>query len=55
MKESYNLIKYKFDMGVYSLEKMIELVKESQIDEKDFKWITSYNYNEIKKMAELIS
>lgn len=21
MKESYNLIKYKFDMGVYSLEK----------------------------------
>lgn len=49
MKESYDLIKYKFEMGVYSLEKMLELVEKEQISEKDFKWITSYSYQGIKE------
>lgn len=48
MKESYNLIKYKFEMGIYSIDKMIELVENNQITEYEFKFITSYNYKGIK-------
>lgn len=49
MKESFNLIKYKFEMGVYSLEQMIKFVENSQITEEEFKFITSYNYKGIKE------
>lgn len=52
MKESYNLIKYKFEMGVYPIDKMIELVKDNQIIEDEFKFITSYNYKGIKEMRD---
>ena len=47
--ENYNLIKYKFEMGVYSLEQMCEFIEQSLITEYDFHYITSYNYQEIKK------
>ena len=47
--ESYDLIKYKFEMGVYSLEQMCEFVEQNLITEKDFHYITSYNYQGIKK------
>lgn len=47
--ESYYLIKYKFEMGVYSLEQMCEFVEQNLITEEDFHYITSYNYQGIKK------
>ena len=47
--ENYNLIKYKFEMGVYSLEQMCEFVEQNLITEEDFHYITSYNYQGIKK------
>lgn len=51
--ESYDLIKYKFEMGVYSLEQMCEFVEQNLITEKDFHYITSYNYQGIKKSASI--
>lgn len=49
MNESYNLIKYKFEMGVYSLDEMIKFVEDNQITKDEFKYITSYNYYGIKE------
>lgn len=49
MRESYDLIKYKFEMGVYSLEQMCEFVEKEWITEHDFHFITTYNYKAIKK------
>lgn len=49
--ESYDLIKYKFEMGVYSLEQMYEFVKQNLITEYDFHNITSYNYQGIKNVG----
>lgn len=48
MRESYDLIKYKFEMGVYSLEQMCEFVEKGWITEHDFHFITTYNYKAIK-------
>lgn len=50
--ESYDLIKYKFEMGVYSLEQMYEFVEQNLITGYDFHYITSYNYQGIKKMRD---
>jgi hypothetical protein len=47
--ESYDLIKYKFEMGVYSLKEMCNFVKEHKITEQDFHYITSYDYKGIKE------
>lgn len=46
--ETYFVIKYKYEMGVYSLEKMCELVDLKWINENDFHDITGYNYKAIK-------
>lgn len=50
-KESYNLIKYKYERGAYTLEKMVKFVEEGKITEKEFHQITSYNYQGIKKIG----
>jgi hypothetical protein len=49
MKENYHLIQFKFEAGVYSLEKMCELVDKKIITEQDFHTITTYNYKAIKR------
>ena len=41
---SKTLIEFYYQMGVYDLNKMIQLVKEEQITEKDFFDITRLNY-----------
>lgn len=48
MKETYHLIKYKFNKGVYSLEQMCEFVEDGLITEEEFHFITDYNYQAIK-------
>lgn len=39
-----NLIRYKWESGVYELKKMIELVKEGKITQQQFFDITRCNY-----------
>ena len=52
--ESDNLITYKWEGGVYSLEDMIVLVKYKQITPEKFFEITRYNYAAVvQKMKNL--
>lgn len=39
-----NLIKYKWQTGVYGLQDMVRLVQEGTIDKQDFTDITRYSY-----------
>ena len=48
---SYNLIKYFYEMGVYSVQEMIKYVKDKIITEEEFHIITGYNYQGIKKLG----
>lgn len=48
-KESYHLIKFKYNKGVYSLEEMCKFVENNLITEEDFHSITGYNYKGIKE------
>lgn len=49
MQESYYIIKYKYDMGVYTLKQILDFVEEGLLSENDFHIITSYDYQGIKK------
>jgi len=49
IKESNDLIRHKYETGVYSLKQMIEFVEERTITEEEFHWITSYSYKGLKK------
>ena len=51
--ESYSLIKYKWQHGIYNLKKMIELVQTYELNEEQFFDITRYNYDIIKKSDKL--
>lgn len=44
-----NLIRYKWESGVYRLKEMIELVKKEKITQQQFFDITRYNYNGVVK------
>ena len=48
-KESYHLIKYKYNKGVYSLKEMCKFVDNNFINEEEFHSITSYNYKALKE------
>ena len=52
-QESYNLIRYKYEIGVYSLLKMLELVEIGWITKEQFHQITSYSYEGVKEMRGL--
>lgn len=47
--ESFSLIKYKWESGVYTLKEMIQLVKQQELSQQQFFDITRYNYNNIKQ------
>lgn len=47
--DNYFLVKYKFDMGAYSLDEMILMVEKKLITEEEFRSITSYHYQGIKE------
>lgn len=53
MKQTVNIIKYKWDYGVYSLADMMKKVKKGQITEEDFFNITRYHIDGIKKLKNL--
>lgn len=52
IKEDYYIIKYKYEMGVYSLKEMCNFVELNWITEDNFHSITSYNYKAIKEKAD---
>lgn len=47
--ESFSLIKYKWESGVYTLKEMIQLVKQQELSQQQFFDITRYNYDNIKQ------
>lgn len=47
--ESFSLIKYKWESGVYTLKEMIQLVKQQELSQQQFFDITRYDYNNIKQ------
>ena len=52
MVESLTLIKHKWELGVYELVDMMNLVMENKITKQDFFEITRYNYDSIIKTRE---
>ena len=48
-QESVVLIQHKFESGAYSLHQMIEFVDKKWITKDEFHWITSYDYEGVKK------
>ena len=51
--EEKNLIKYKWDTGVYDLKRMVRLVLNNKISEKQFFNITRYNFKSVKEKQSL--
>lgn len=49
MVESLTLIKNKWELGIYELVDMMNLVLENKITKQDFFEITRYNYDGIIK------
>lgn len=47
--DSYTLMKYKYEEGVYSIEDMCDFVEKGYINEIEFHLITSLTYRGIKK------
>ncbi len=45
--ESYTLIKYKWEMGVYDLKKMKEFVQKNILTKQQFFQITRYVYDKV--------
>lgn len=51
MRDIYFLIKYKYEMGVFSLIDLISFVKKEIITKEEFRDITSFNYEVIKERS----
>ena len=52
MDESLDLVKFKWDAGVYDLSDMCILVDNHIITEEDFHTITRYNYYAVKECGK---
>ena len=48
-KEDYNLIRYKYEIGVYTLIQLMKFVEMRWITKHQFHQITSYSYEGLKK------
>lgn len=49
---SKTLIEFYYQLGVYDVDKMIQLVKEKEISEQEFFEITRLHYKVLKKKKE---
>ncbi len=49
MKENVHLIRYKYEVGVYTLKYVFILVETNQITKEEFHMITGFDYDGIKK------
>lgn len=50
--ENLSLIKYKYEMGGYTLELVMNLVEREIITEDEFKSVTTYHYQGLKANRE---
>lgn len=50
--ESLELITAKWNYGAYDLSDMLRLVQKKQINEKEFKKITGYDYKGVRKSGK---
>ena len=48
MKESFLLIKNKYEMGAYDLEDLLNMVENKIINKEEFFDITRFNYDGLK-------
>ena len=48
MKESFLLIKNKYEMGAYDLEDLLNMVENKIINKEEFFDITTFNYDGLK-------
>lgn len=46
--QSFNVIRYKYQHGVYDIDYMMKIVEQNEIDQKDFKEITGMSYLGLK-------
>lgn len=46
--DSFDILKYKWDCGIYSLKDMLNFVENGHISEEIFNNITRYNYKGVK-------
>ena len=53
MVESLTLIKHKWELGIYELVDMMNLVIENKITKQDFFEITRYNYDGVLKTRKI--
>jgi len=51
-QESYDLIKIRFEHGIYTLQDMVKFVEDHVITKEDFHFITSYSYKAFKKRVD---
>ena len=49
MIENFHLIKYKYEVGVYTLKYVFILVETGQITKEQFHEITRYDFDGVKK------
>ena len=47
--ESFDFIRYKYEIGLYSLKQMVEFVEKQIITPEQFHKITSFNYRGVKE------
>ena len=47
--ESYDFIRYKYEIGLYTLKQMVEFVDKKIITPEEFHKITSFNYKGVKE------
>lgn len=50
--ESQNLIDYKWECGIYTLDYMMMLVQKGILTKEDFFEITRFNYDGVKKSKQ---
>jgi hypothetical protein len=51
--DSFSLMKYKYEEGVYSLEDMCDFLEKGYLNEIEFHLITGYQYKGVKKEGSL--
>ena len=47
---NFERIQSEYNVGIYTLRDMIELVDKKVITEEEFHWITGYSYKGVKKL-----
>lgn len=52
-RQSLNIIEYKYKMGAYSLETLVDKVKNKELTQDEFFSITRKNYQGFRRVQEM--